>query len=277
MADREPVLGVLRPGNAAEIIGRKIVLGHLTPGTTLPNLDRLAEEFSMSRLTMREAIRMLAGKGLVSSAPRRGTVVRPPEDWSRLDADVLGWQIGAVPNAAFIRNLFELRRMVEPEAAALAASRANARDIAAIERALAAMAAAESRAPESINADVDFHQAILKATGNEFIAALAPTIGQALMLAITIQRDAWPDVENFVPSHRLILDAIQRGDVEAARKAVNTLLVRAEGDALDGIRLMGKDSNEFGNPGVHENDAWTPVGGRARATTAKSKVVDGRR
>ena len=253
------------------------MLGHLTPGTTLPNLDRLAEEFSMSRLTMREAIRMLAGKGLVSSAPRRGTVVRPPEDWSRLDADVLGWQIGAMPNAAFIRNLFELRRMVEPEAAALAASRANARDIAAIERALAAMAAAESRAPESISADVDFHQAILKATGNEFIAALAPTIGQALMLAITIQRDAWPDVENFVPSHRLILDAIQRGDAEAARKAVNTLLVRAEVDALDGIRLMGKDSKEFGNPGVHENDASTPVRGRAQATTAKSKVADGRR
>lgn len=253
------------------------MLGHLTPGTTLPNLDRLAEEFSMSRLTMREAIRMLAGKGLVSSAPRRGTVVRPPEDWSRLDADVLGWQIGAVPNAAFIRNLFELRRMVEPEAAALAASRANARDIATIERALAAMAAAESRAPESISADVDFHQAILKATGNEFIAALAPTIGQALMLAITIQRDAWPDVENFVPSHQLIFDAIQRGDVEAARKAVNTLLVRAEVDALDGIRLMGKDKTDFGNPGVHESNAWTPVRGRAQATTAKSKVVDGRR
>jgi DNA-binding FadR family transcriptional regulator len=163
--------------------------------------------------------------------------VRPREEWSRLDAEVLGWQIGSVPNAAFVRNLFEFRRMVEPEAAALTAARASASEVAGIERALAAMAAAESRAPESIKADVAFHQTILRATGNEFIAALAPTIGQALMAAITIQRDAWPDTENFIPSHRAILDAIQRGDPEAARRTVYALLARAEGDALDGLRL----------------------------------------
>ena len=85
-----------------------------------------------------------------------------------------------------------------------------------------------------IKADVDFHQAILRATGNEFIAAMAPTIGKALMLAITIQRNAWPNIENFVPSHRAILDAIQRGDAEAARRTVNSLLVRAEADARTG-------------------------------------------
>jgi DNA-binding FadR family transcriptional regulator len=277
LADHESLSGALRPESAAAAIGRRIVSGNLTPGTTLPNLDRLAEEFSISRLTMREAIRMLAGKGLVSSTPRRGTVVRPPEDWSRLDADVLGWQIGAMPNAAFIRNLFELRRMVEPEAAVLAATRANERDIGAIEQAFAAMAAAESSAPDSIKADVAFHQAILRATGNEFIAALAPTIGQALTLAITIQRGAWPDVENFVPSHRAILDAIQRGDVADARTTVNTLLARAEVDALDGIRLRGNDDTQSRNPGVHGSEPWTPVRSRAKATAAKSKVADGRR
>jgi DNA-binding FadR family transcriptional regulator len=236
LADLQPAAGALRPESAAEIIGRKIVSGHFAPGTTLPNLDQLAEEFSMSRLSVREAIRMLANKGLVSSTPRRGTVVKPREEWRRLDIDVLDWQIGTI-NAAFIRHLFELRRMVEPEAAALTASRANANEVAAIERAYAGMAAAESQAPESIKADVAFHQAILRATGNEFIAALAPIIGKALTLAIAVQRDAWPDRENFIPSHRAILDAIRRGDPAAARKAVNALLVRAEVDALDGLRL----------------------------------------
>jgi DNA-binding FadR family transcriptional regulator len=268
MADWQPAPGALRSGSAAEIIGRKIVAGLLTPGTVLPNLDRLAEEFSISRLSMREAIRVLADKGLVSSKPRVGTVVRPPGEWSRLDVDVLGWQMGTALNAAFIRSLFELRRMIEPEAAVLAAARGAPNDIATIERAFADMAAAEARAPESIKADVAFHQAILRATGNEFIAALAPTIGKALMLAITIQRDAWPDAENFVPSHRAILDAIQRGDLEAARRTVNSLLVRAEVDALDGLRLRQADVNDNRIPGA-DGDARTPVHAAAPERTAK--------
>lgn len=271
MADWQPAPGAMRPDSAAEIIGRKIVAGHLTPGTVLPNLDRLAEEFSISRLSMREAIRMLVDKGLVSSKPRVGTVVRPQAEWSRLDADVLGWQMGTALNAAFIRSLFELRRMVEPEAAALAAARGSPNDIATIERAFADMAAAESRAPESIKADVDFHQAILRATGNEFIAAMAPTIGKALMLAITIQRDAWPDTQNFVPSHRAIRDAIQRGDPEGARKTVNALLVRAEADALDGLLLRGADANNNRKPGADDNDARTPAHRDAPARTATGR------
>lgn len=276
MADWQPVPGTQRPGSAAEIIGRKIVAGHLLPGTTLPNLERLAEEFSMSRLSMREAIRMLANKGLVSSTPRRGTVVRPPEEWSRLDTDVLDWQFGAVLNAAFIRDLFELRRMVEPEAASLAAARGNAKDIEAVERAFAGMAAADARTLESIRADVAFHQAILRATGNAFLAALAPTIGKGLMLAIPIQRDARPDSENFVPSHRAILDAIQRGDVEAARKRVMKHLARAEADALEGLLLQGAETKDHRDPGA-ENAARKPTRNRAPAKTAKSKLANGRR
>ncbi|MEJ0011668.1 MAG: FadR/GntR family transcriptional regulator [Bauldia sp.] len=232
-------MGALRPAGAAEALGRRIVTGDLTPGTTLPNLERLAEQFSMSRLSMREAIKLLAGKGLVSSAPRRGTVVRPRQEWSRLDPDVLLWQIGAVPNAAFVRNLFELRRMIEPEAAMLAAARAGGAALADIEAAFAQMEAAEARAPESIKGDVAFHLSILRATGNEFIAALAPAIETSLMLTFTVQRDAWPDPDNFLPSHRLILDAITRGDGSAAREAVQKLLVRAEADAMDGLRLLG--------------------------------------
>ncbi len=206
------------------------------PGTTLPNLDDLAVEFSMSRLSMREAIKLLVGKGLVSSAPRRGTVVRPRHEWSRLDPDVLVWQIGTTPNAAFVRNLFELRRMVEPEAAALTAKRATAQSIAEIESAYAEMAAGELRAETSIRADVAFHQAILRGTGNEFIAALAPAIETSLLLAFEVQRSAWPDPANFLPSHYAILDAIKHGDPELARARFHALLIKAEADALDGVQ-----------------------------------------
>jgi DNA-binding FadR family transcriptional regulator len=233
----------LLPASVAAVLGRRIVTGDLTPGTTLPNLERLADQFAISRLSMREAIKLLVGKGLLSSAPRRGTVVRPRNEWSWLDADVLIWQIGEIPNAAFIRNLFELRRMIEPEAAALAAERASGAALAEIEHAFAQMAASEACVPELIKADVAFHQAVLKGTGNEFIAALSPAIETSLVLAFTIQRDALPDPQNLVISHGAILDAIQRGDSDAARKAVNALLARAEVEAFDGIRLHSTPSD----------------------------------
>jgi len=230
-----------RPMDAAESIGRRIVTGGLSPGTILPNLDLLAGEFAMSRLSMREAIKLLAGKGLVASTPRRGTVVRPRHEWSRLDADVLVWQLGGEPNAAFVRDLFELRRMIEPEAASLASYRATREALADITKAFAMMESAAARAPESIKADVAFHNAILKATGNDFIAALAPAINASLQLVFQIQRGAWPDPENFIPTHAAVLDGIRSGDREAARRAVQTLLISSEADAMDGLRLLNAD------------------------------------
>lgn len=256
-------LGAMRPVGPAEALGRRIVSGDLTPGTTLPNLEQLADQFSISRLTMREAIKLLAGKGLVSSTPRRGTVVRPRNEWNRLDPEVLVWQIGDIPNAGFVRNLFELRRMVEPEAAALAAKRASGAALAAIESAYAQMEAAESRAPESIKADVAFHQAILTATGNEFIAALAPAIDTSLMLTFTIQRGAWPDPHNFLPSHHAVLAAIQRGDADGARETVHKLLARSEVDAMDGLRLLnvGGNTNRSRNSGAQGGRDHHDLGG----------------
>ena len=99
--------------------------GELRPGATLPNSTDLARQLSIARPAMREAIKLLAGKGLLESTPRRGTVVRPRQAWNCLDEDVLSWQLRDTPNAAFMRDLYELRRIVEPEAAACAAIRAT--------------------------------------------------------------------------------------------------------------------------------------------------------
>ena len=228
-----------RPVGAAEIIGRRIVSGDLKPGSVLPNLEDLAVELCVSRLSMREAMKLLAGKGLVDSRPRRGTVVRPRSEWSRLDADVLVWQIGEVPNAAFIRSLFEVRSIIEPEAAALTAVRAPEAALAGIDRAFSAMAASDPSSPESIKADVAFHQAILIGTGNEFLAAFAPAIETSLTVTFSVQRAAQPDQDHFVPSHRAIFDAIKRGDPEGARQAFRDLLSTAEIDAMAGIRMRG--------------------------------------
>lgn len=230
-----------RQTGAAAVIGRRIVSGDLRPGSVLPNIEVLAEEFSVSRLSMRESMKLLVGKGLIDSRPRRGTVVRPRSDWNRLDPDVLVWQIGEVPNAAFVRSLFEARAIIEPEAAALTARRAPEAVLAEIDRAFAAMAASDPATPESIKADVAFHQAILTGSGNDFLAAFAPAIETSLTVTFGVQRTTLGKSANahFVPSHQAILDAIKRGDPDGARQAFRALLATAENDAMAGLRKGG--------------------------------------
>jgi DNA-binding FadR family transcriptional regulator len=239
--------GVIAPVSrrvaAAEVIGRRIVSGDWQPGSVLPNLEKLAEEFAVSRLSIREAMKLLAGKGLVDARPRRGTIVRPRNEWSRLDPDVLFWQAGKAPNAAFVRSLFEVRVIIEPEAAALAAIRSSEEALAGIDRAFTAMEASDPRSPESIKADVAFHQAILTGTGNEFLAAFAPAIETSLTVTFGVQRIAQPHQDHFIPNHRAIFEAIRRGDADGARAAFRTLLAQAEGDAMSGIRAKG-ETNE---------------------------------
>ncbi len=230
--------GARAPMRAAEIIGRRIVSGGLLPGSVLPKLDELAAELSISRPSAREAVKVLAEKGLVQLKPRAATVVRPRSAWSRLDTDVLVWQISGLPDAAFVSNLFEVRRIIEPDAAAIVARRGNEQAIAAMEQALATMATSDARSPESIDADLAFHKHLLTGTGNEFIAGFAPLIETLLLAVFRIQRNFCPELDNFVPDHRAILDAIKRGDADAARRAAAALLVGAEKDAMDGISLM---------------------------------------
>jgi DNA-binding FadR family transcriptional regulator len=227
---------------AAETFGRKIVSGELAPGLVIPNAADLARQMSISRPAMREAIKLLAGKGLLESTPRRGTVVRPPEAWNRLDPDVLFWQMGDAPSAAFVRDLYEVRRIIEPEAAALAASRASADRIAVIERALLSLSNAKPSTALSVRADVAFHLSILAASGNDFLASFGPVIQTSLAIAIKFQRRSCHATDHFVPDHRDIVEAIRRGDPDAAREAVRKQLAQAEIDANE----ARKASDAFG-------------------------------
>ena len=113
-------------------IGRRIVSGRFRPGETLPTEPRIQEEYGVSRTAVREAIRLLSAKGLTVSRPKIGTRIRPMSDWNMLDPDVLRWHVDQEPSEAFINNLFEMREIIEPAAAARAAERATAEEIAAI-------------------------------------------------------------------------------------------------------------------------------------------------
>ncbi len=220
--------------SAAAHVGRRIVTGEWPVGTALPNEADLARELSVSRASLREAIKLLAGKGLIRSAPRRGTVVQPRDTWNRLDPDVLVWQATGGPTLAFVRDLFELRRMIEPEAAAQTAIRGSDDARRAVANAYAAMASA-SEDNEAITADLEFHKSILLGTGNELIAAFVPAMEATLGVSFRDARNADVDAAKMLRRHEAIAKAIALADPDGARHAMRDLLASAEEDAVRAV------------------------------------------
>src|SRR5581483_6751937 len=155
-------------GAVVHDIGVRIVSGELKPGDSLPMEDGLAGGADVSRTVVREAIKVLAAKRLVESRPKTGTRVRPRSDWNLLDPDVLAWQLEAGPTREFLEHALELRRMIEPGAARLAAERATDDEITALEEAHAAMTEANDL-DAWIAPDVLFHSIVLRAARNELL------------------------------------------------------------------------------------------------------------
>jgi GntR family transcriptional regulator, galactonate operon transcriptional repressor len=210
-----------------EMLGTRIVHGHYAPGTPLPP-EQLEQEFGISKTVLREALRVLAAKGLVDSRQRRGTLVRPRSSWKLLDADLLRWQ-GGEPDEAFLENLAEVRGIVEPAGARLAATRRGPADLNALRAALRAMAEAGDDAWAVVDADLAFHRALLDAAHNELLSRMEVVIEAGLRARdqIVHQGESWP---NSLPVHQAILDAIEAGDPDAAGQAVQALLEQASVD-----------------------------------------------
>jgi DNA-binding FadR family transcriptional regulator len=218
-------------GQTVETLGSRIVRGQYAPGTPL-SPDDLEEEFGISKTVLREALRVLAAKGLVDSRQKRGTVIRPRASWSLLDADLLRWQ-GGQPDSAFFANLAEVRGIVEPAGARLAAARRTAEDLDGLRTALQRMADAGTDATEIVEADLAFHRAVLDAAHNELLSRMEVVIEAGLRArdAIVHSGENWPDS---VPVHRAIADAIEAGNGAEAEAAVQRLLAQATVD-IEGV------------------------------------------
>lgn len=152
---------------AVEVLGRRITNDVYEQGQTMPTEPELAESLNVSRATVRDAIKVLSGKGLVRTARRYGTRVRPLQEWTLLDADVVSWHD---PNHPRIRQMFaettEMRCIIEPAAAALAAERANDAQVSKLLESAHAMHPGAKNVQEMFTADCNFHATILDATGN---------------------------------------------------------------------------------------------------------------
>lgn len=225
-------------GAVAHKLGLAILSGQYAPGDTLTGEIAFAEELEVSRSAYREAVQVLTAKGLVESRPKAGTRVLPRNRWNLLDPDVLAWAFAGEPDVDFVRNLFELRAIVEPAAAKLAAERRDKADLRAMKDALTAMRRHTLATDAGRAADRDFHTAILLATRNDALLTLSSSIGAAVNWTTQFKLRSRALPRNPMPDHVRVYDAIAAGDGAAASDAMHNLVQLA---LVDTRSAMGKD------------------------------------
>jgi DNA-binding FadR family transcriptional regulator len=226
---RPPVAGL--PGAIVDTLGKKILNGELVPGDVLPAETVYLSQLGVSRTTLREAIKVLSAKGLVLAKPKTGTVVRAREHWNLLDPAVLLWQAAADGFADTLGELFEIRRLVEPEGAALAARRHDAAAAAAMRTAFEALGPHADAGPDALDVDITFHLTILKAAGNRYLSSLGAVIDTVIRSTARLALGRPGGLGHSMGLHRAVLDAVLARDEAAARAAMHRLLADAEDDA----------------------------------------------
>lgn len=214
----------------AREIGLRILEGDFPPGAVLPNEADLGMQLGVSRTALREAVKVLAAKGLVEVRRKTGTRVRARHDWHALDPDVLNWLFSSNGFAVGIHDLLELRLIIEPAGARLAAQRAGAEDLAAIEDALNAMQTSAADSESSVEPDLRFHLAILEATENAFMRPFGALIQEALRASFKLTNRDRPAFEKSLRRHRDVFEAIRARDAEAAEAAMRIVLNRTSDD-----------------------------------------------
>jgi len=217
-------------GHTLEHLGQAIVSGRYAPGTSVPPEPMLCEELGVSRTVVREAVKSLVAKGLLSTGPKVGTRVLPSAQWNWFDPDVIVWQSHAGLTREFLRDLQELRRVMEPAAVRMAAQRRTDADLAEIEDAFAGMKHAVERGGDYVSYDLRFHQGLLRACHNRMIEQMSKALAALLRTSFEISTSRKNGTRNSLPLHRAVLDAVIAGEPDRAERAVLVLIDGASED-----------------------------------------------
>lgn len=208
----------------ARELGRRIVAGSFEPGSLIEDENALADRFQVSRVVVRDAVKILVGKGLLDVRRGIGTKVRPRNEWILLDDDVLAWHITATPRLDFITQLMDIRLAFEPKAARWAAERATEEDLEEIDNACKRMEEESGSLEKFIVADALFHKAVLRAAHNEFLTAMEGVIYSALLVSVRITNKDPRKNSDSVAFHREVYDAIAKKDGKKAEQLTEKLL-----------------------------------------------------
>ena len=232
--------GVSLHARVLDQIGQAIVRGDLLPGDPLPNADDWSASYGVSRTVLREVIKVLAGKGMVESRPKIGTRIRDRNEWNFLDPDVLAWRYGTTTDFADARALFELRRTIEPMAGSLAAQRATRAEVDHLQKLYDRMELCVDDNDRFADADLDFHQAILRMTGNELFGSLAALTETAMLISFRLSDDNPFGQRPSLPLHKRVCDCIAAHDSTGAGQALTELLDMAEADVSRSLEARAR-------------------------------------
>jgi DNA-binding FadR family transcriptional regulator len=217
-------------GNTVDHLGEAIVAGRYGVGASIPPEPLLCTELGVSRTVVREAVKSLIAKGLITTGPKVGTRVLSSDHWNWFDPDVISWQSKAGLTPEFLRDLQDLRRVVEPAAMRLAAERATPQDLAEIELAYAGMKRAVEEGGDYVTYDLRFHQGLLRACRNRMLVQMSKALGALLRTSFEISTRRKDGPLHSLPLHREVLDAVIAHDADRAETAIRVLIDGARTD-----------------------------------------------
>jgi DNA-binding FadR family transcriptional regulator len=211
-------------------VGSLIAQGSLRPGEVLPNEMALGAKLGVSRTAIREGVKVLASKGLVEVRRKTGTRVRPAAEWNMLDPEVLGWLFSGSGIPPALADLMDVRRVVEPAAARMAAERGTEDDLFRIRLAWVEMEQATGDLPSAVESDLRFHLAVLEATHNVFMRPFGALIQAALRASFRLTNSNAAHYRKSLVRHREVLEAVEAGNGEAAEEAMTAVLTQTARD-----------------------------------------------
>ncbi len=227
-------------GSLTYRLGNEIISGKYPPGELLPSEDEVAPDRAVSRNAYREAIRTLAAKGLVVATPKVGTKVAPRDNWRVLDPDVLAWQLESTLDEDFLKSLFEMRKVVEPSAAALCAVRLTKATRAEFADALSKLTHNVLYDPAWISAMLKFHRLLLEGSGNFLLAGLWPSFDVGLRWLANLHAVYGEEgrMRDPVGDYAMVFDKLASQDAEASMIHAAYLIDEALADAASILQRL---------------------------------------
>lgn len=222
----------------ASRIGSLIAQGEIPPGSILPNETSLGEQFGVSRTALREGIKVLASKGLVEVRRKTGTRVNAHLQWNMLDPELLTWMFSGEEIPPRLADLMEVRMLVEPASARMAAQRATQQDFKEIREGLEAMENSTGDLASSVEADLRFHMAVLEATHNAFMRPFGALIQAALRGSFRLTSSNAGLYRLTLPLHHQVFSAIEARNSQEAEAAMKTLLNKTLHDIDEQTKLF---------------------------------------
>ena len=251
-----PAAAPTATASVAEALAQ-VILGEMAPGQSLPSEGDLAERFEVSRLTVREAVKMLAGRGLLDVGRGRRAVVIEPSGVAF--SDFLSTVIQNDPKGLF--DLIELRIVLEVQAATLAARRVTRAGLVSLERAIQGMRDAAEDGKKGIDPegselrfhqnDVGFHEAVALSSGNRLVSYLFEAMAAPLQRSFYLTRRGHDarghTIDDTIAAHVAVLDAIREGNPKAAGAAMRAHLEDTERDIRSALNTRPTDPVSWGS------------------------------